>query len=100
MLARVSEPHRVGGSDRLPTWRIVLNKDPSVEWRWRFLEQAQKGGIFSGAQIRVESAALIFDLERPVLGLACEKIDQWIAAVNGQPSPAPRGLTSRTAAES
>jgi CheY-like chemotaxis protein len=93
MLARVNEPQRIGGSDRLPTWRVVLSEDPSAEWRRRFLEQAQKGGIFYRAQIRVESAALVFDLERPVLGLACEKIDQWIAEANGAPSSAPRGIT-------
>ena len=93
MLARVSEPQRIGGSDRLPTWRVVLSEDPSAEWRRRFLEQAHKGGIFYRAQITVESAALVFDLERPVLGLACEKIDQWIAEANGAPSSTPRGLT-------
>jgi CheY-like chemotaxis protein len=93
MLARVSEPQRIGGSDRLPTWRIVLSEDPSAEWRQRFLERAHKGGIFYRAQIAVESAAVVFDLERPVLGLACEKIDQWIAEANGAPSSAPRGIT-------
>ncbi len=93
MPARVGEPQRIGGSDRLPTWRIVLSEDPSAEWRRRFLEQAHTGGIFSRAQIRVESAALIFDLEQPVVGLACEKIDQWIAEANRVPASAPRGLT-------
>jgi len=93
MLARVSEPQRIGGSDRLPTWRIVLSEDPSAEWRGRFLEQAHKAGIFYRAQITVESAALVFDLERPALRLACEKIDLWIAEANGAPSSAPRGLT-------
>src|SRR5712692_9410757 len=93
MLARASEPQRIGGSDRLPTWHIVLSEDPSAEWRRRFLEQAHRGGIFYRPQITVESAALVFDLERPVLGLACEKIDQLNAEANGAPSTSPRGIT-------
>ncbi len=93
MLTRVGEPQRIGGSDRLPTWRIVLSDEPSVEWRRRFMRCAHEGGIFYGPQIVVESAALVFDLERPALGLACKKIDQWIVQANGVPSPVPPVVT-------
>ena len=38
MPTRIGEPERIGGSDRLPTWRLQLSEDPSPEWRRRFLE--------------------------------------------------------------
>ncbi len=100
---RVGEAERVGGSDRLPTWRIVLSEDPSPEWRRQFLRDAQASGIFSGAQMTVASAMLVFEIERSALALACEQIDQWIAQANGEApsssaqsrteSPVPRAPT-------
>jgi CheY-like chemotaxis protein len=81
---RVGEPQHIGGSERLPTWRIDLSEDPSPEWRRQFLRDAQASGIFSGAQITVASRMVVFEIERSALTLACEKIDQWIARANGE----------------
>jgi CheY-like chemotaxis protein len=45
----------------------------------------------------VASAALVFEIERSALALACEKIDEWIALANGEstasqaPSPTASG---------
>ena len=84
MPTRVGEPQHIGGSDRLPTWFISLSEDPSAEWRQRFHRCAQASGIFSGAQLTVISAALVFEMERSALTLACEQIDDWIAQANGE----------------
>lgn len=81
---RVSEPQHIGGSERLPTWRIVLSEDPSPEWRRQFLRDAQASGIFSGVPLAVASRMVVFEIERSALALACEKIDQWIAEANGE----------------
>jgi len=74
-----------------------------VECRRRFLRSAHASGIFYDAQMTFASAALVFAMERPAIGLACEQIDQWIAQANGEPSlvsgqvrahsPAPRAPT-------
>jgi CheY-like chemotaxis protein len=100
---RVGEPQHIGGSERLPTWRIALSEDPGPEWRRQFLRDAQASGIFAGAQITVASRMVVFEIERSALALACEKIDQWIARANGEApssraqsrteSPVPRART-------
>ena len=70
-------------------WREDASDDPSPEWRRQFLQYAHAGGIFPGGTIAIESVALVFEIERPALAIACEKIDQWIAHANGEPSPEP-----------
>lgn len=87
MPSRVGEPQRIGGSDRLPAWRIALSEDPSAEWRREFLRHALASGIFPGGQIGVEASALIFEIEPSALAVTCELIDQWIGQANGDPSP-------------
>jgi CheY-like chemotaxis protein len=86
MPTRVGEPQHIGGSDRLPTWFISLSEDPSAEWRQRFLRCAHASGIFSGARLTIVSSALVFEMERSALRLACEQIDGWIAQANSEPS--------------
>src|SRR6266849_5542659 len=81
---RVGEAERVGGSERLTTWRIVLSEDPSPEWRRQFLRDAQASGIFSGAQMTIASTMLVFEIERSALALACEQIDQWFVQWYGE----------------
>jgi len=93
MLNRTSEPEQIGGSDRIPTWRVSLSKDPDAEWRRRFLKAAHASDIFYDARITVADAAIIFEIERPALALACERIDEWIVHANGEPSAAPRVTT-------
>ncbi len=84
MPTRAGEPQHIGGSERLPTWFVSLSEDPSAEWRQRFLRCAQPSGIFSGAHLTVVSGALVFEMERSALTLACEQIDDWIAQANGE----------------
>jgi len=93
MPLRIGEPQRLGGSERLPAWRVTLSEDPSTEWRREFLGQALASGIFQNGQIAVEAGALVFELERSALAVACEMVDQWIAHANGDQSPdgAPSG---------
>lgn len=86
MPKRVGEPQQIGGSERVPTWLITLSEEPSADWRRRFLQYAHAGGIFSGAQMKVETAGLVFALERSALRLACEHIDQWIVQANDEMS--------------
>lgn len=88
MPARIGEPRRIGGSDHLPTWQVSLSNDPSPDWRWQFLQHAHTDGFFSGRRIAVEAVALVFEIERPALALACEKIDLWIVLANGRLSEA------------
>ncbi len=91
---RVSEPQHIGGSERLPTWRIALSEDPSPEWWQQFLRYAQASGIFSGVQLTVASRMMVFEIERSTLALACQKIDQWIAQANGEaPSSSTQSCT-------
>ena len=89
MPTRIGEAERIGGSDRLPIWRIALSEEPTAEWRRRFLRLAHEGGIFHGPQIRVEAGTLVFEIEPSALRLACDKIDQWIAGTNGVPVAVP-----------
>jgi len=89
MPTRIGEPERIGGSDRLPTWRLQLSENPSPEWRRRFLEAIHVDGLFTDRRIAVEGATIVFEVERPSFALACEHIDQWIAKAGGEPAPAP-----------
>jgi CheY-like chemotaxis protein len=89
MPTRIGEPERIGGSDRLPTWRVQLSEDPSPEWRRRFREAIHADGLFTGRRIAVEGATIVFEVERPSFALACEHIDQWIAKAGGEPAPSP-----------
>ena len=88
MPTRIGEPERIGGSDRLPTWRLQLSEDPSPEWRRRFLEAIRADGLFTDRRIAVEGATIVFEVERPSFALACEHIDQWIAKARGEPTSA------------
>jgi len=88
MPTRIGEPERIGGSDRLPTWRLQLSEDPSPEWRRRFLEAIHADGLFTDRRIAVEGATIVFEVERPSFALACEHIDQWIARARGEPTSA------------
>jgi CheY-like chemotaxis protein len=83
MPTRIGEAERIGGSDHLPIWRIALSEEPTAEWRRRFLRLAHEGNIFHGLPLRVEAMTLVFEIEHSALRLACEKIDQWLAAANG-----------------
>src|SRR5215831_4324327 len=96
MPTRIGEPERVGGSDRLPTWRLQLSEDPSPEWRRRFLEAIHADGLFIDRRIAVEGATIVFEVERPSFALACEHIDQWIAKAGGEPTFAPPALALPT----
>jgi len=89
MLNRTSEPERIGWGDRIPTWRVSLSENPDSEWRRQFLQAADASDILRDARITVAGAAIIFDIERPALALACERIDEWIVHANGEPSVAP-----------
>jgi CheY-like chemotaxis protein len=93
MLNRTSEPERIGGSDRIPTWRVSLSENPDAEWRRQFLQAADASDILFDARITVAGAAIIFDLERPALAFACERIDEWIVHANGEPLAAPHVTT-------
>jgi CheY-like chemotaxis protein len=88
MPTRIGEPQQIGGSDRLPTWRVKLSEDASPEWRRLFLEAIHADALFAGQRIAVEGATIVFEVERPSFALACEHIDQWIARANGEPAPA------------
>jgi len=89
MPTRIGAPERIGGSDRLPTWRLQLSEDPSPEWRRRFLEAIHADGLFIDRRIAVEGATIVFEVERPSFALTCEHIDQWIAKARGEPTPPP-----------
>src|SRR5258708_17972639 len=84
MPTRVGDPQSLDAGDRLlGKWVIALSADPSPAWRRQFLQVAHASGLFYGDRMTVTSAALVFEIERSVLALACEKIDEWIALANG-----------------
>ena len=87
MPRRLGEPQRLGGSERLPAWRVDLSEEPTAEWRREFLRHALASGIFQNGQIAVEAGALVFELERSALAVARDMLDQWIARANGEVSP-------------
>jgi hypothetical protein len=81
----IGDPQPIGARDRLVgRWLVPLSEDPSPEWRRQFLEAAHASGLFYGDQMTVASAALLFEIERSALALACEKIDEWIVQANGE----------------
>lgn len=84
MPRRLGEPQRLGGSERLPAWRLDLSEEPTAEWRREFLRQALASGIFQNGQIAVEGGALVFELERSALAVTRDMLDQWIAQANGE----------------
>ena len=84
MTRRLGEPQRLGGSERLPAWRLDLSEEPTAEWRREFLRQALASGIFQNGQIAVEGGALVFELERSALAVTRDMVDQWIAQANGE----------------
>jgi CheY-like chemotaxis protein len=85
MPTRVGDPQQIGGRDRLAArWHVSLSEDPSPGWRRQFLKVAHASGLFYGDQMTVAAAALVFEIERSALALACEKIDEWIAQANGE----------------
>jgi len=83
---RLGEPWQVSRSDEIPIWFIGLSDDPRPEWRLQFLCAAHTSGIFHDGRIKVEAAAILFEIEPSALSLACEKIDHWIAEANDAPS--------------
>src|ERR1044071_25770 len=84
MPRRTGEPQRLGGSERLPAWRVSLSVEPTAEWRREFLRHALASGIFQKGQIAVEADALVFELERSALTVTCDMLDQWIARASGE----------------
>ena len=98
MPRRLGEPQRLGGSERLPAWRVDLSEEPTAEWRREFLRQALASGIFQNGQIAVEGGALVFELERSALAVTRDLLDQWIARANGEVS-ADGALAQDTAGE-
>jgi CheY-like chemotaxis protein len=84
MPRRLGEPQRLGGSERLPAWRVDLSEEPTAEWRREFLRHALASGIFQNGQIAVEAGGLVFELERSALAVARDMLDQWIAQANGE----------------
>ena len=85
MPTRVGDPQPIGARDRLTgRWVVPLSEDPSPAWRRQFLQAAHASGLFSGDQMTVASAALVFEIERSAFALACEKIDEWIVQANGE----------------
>jgi CheY-like chemotaxis protein len=84
MPRRTGEPQRLGGSERLPAWRVSLSEEPTAEWRREFLRLALTSGIFQNGQIAVEADALVFELEQSALGVTCDMLDQWIVRAHGK----------------
>ena len=96
MPRRTGEPQRLGGSERLPAWRVSLSEEPTAEWRREFLRHALASGIFQKGQIAVEADALVFELERSALTVTCDMLDQWIARANGGAEGGPPGVPATT----
>lgn len=97
MPRRVGDPQPLGPRDRhLGRWIVPLSEDPSPAWRRQFLQAAHASGLFYGDRMTVASAALVFEIERSALALACERMDEWIALANGEP-PVPQVAPSPTA---
>ncbi len=79
----------MGGTDLLPVWRVPLSGEPDAAWCRRFVLVAHIDGLFAGRRITFEGAALVFEIERAALTLACREIDRWIADANGEVSAPP-----------
>jgi CheY-like chemotaxis protein len=88
MTSRVGEPRRGGGTDQLATWFVDLSDDVDPEWRRHFLGAAHASGLFQ--DINVGVSTIVFVIEVSALSLACEKIDDWIAAANDATSSSAR----------
>ena len=82
MIRRVTAPEKISAVDPVLTWRVALNEPPSRIWRHRFLDHACEPGLFFDSGIRIDDAAMIFELERAALRTGLERIDAWIGEAN------------------
>jgi CheY-like chemotaxis protein len=83
MIRRVGEPEPViSPTGRMWTWRVTLADSPSRQWRHSFLERACALGLFFDSRVRIDEAAVVFDLERSSLRIGLERIDECIREAN------------------
>ena len=82
MIRRVTAPEKISAGDPVLTWRVALNEPPSREWRHCFLDHACSPGLFFDSRIRIDDAAIIFELEPTALRTGLERIDASIGEAN------------------
>ena len=82
MIRRVTAPEQLSAVEPVLTWRVTLNERPAREWRHHFLDHACEPGLFFDSRIRIDDAAIIFELEPAALRTGLERIDACIGEAN------------------